>query len=74
MHARAFRGSRATRKLKDTRLLKSIRKMSQTDAAEFFGQLDESIVQKILQKRDVIGHIVKYGEKEIAELIKGRMI
>lgn len=55
-------------------MLKSIRKMSQTDAAEFFGQLDESIVQMILQKRDVIGHIVKYGEKEIAELIKGRMI
>ena len=66
--------SEADRKRKDTELLKSIREKSQVSAAEFFGQLDESIVQKILQKRDVIGHIVRYGEKEIADLIKGRMI
>jgi ribose 5-phosphate isomerase RpiB len=66
--------SEADRKLKDTQLLKSIREKSQVSAAEFFGQLDESIVQKILQKRDVIGCILKYGKNEIAGLIKGRMI
>ena len=66
--------SEADRKLKDTELLKSIREKSQVSAAEFFGQLDESIVQKILQKRDVIGHILTYGKKDIADLIKGRMI
>lgn len=66
--------SEAGRKLKDTQLLKSIRKQSQTDAQAFFGQLGDSITQKILQKRDVIEYIVKHGEKDIAELIKGRMI
>lgn len=66
--------SEADRKLKDTELLKSIREKSQISMTEFFRKLDDSIVQKILQKCDVIGHIVKYGEKEIAELIKGRMI
>ena len=66
--------SEADRKRKDTELLKSIREKSQVSAAEFFGQLDESIVQKILQKRDVIGHILTYGKKDIADLIKGRMI
>jgi hypothetical protein len=65
--------SEADRKLKDTRLLKSIRKKSQTDASAFFGQLDESIVQKILQKRDVIDYVVKYGQNDIADLIKVKM-
>ena len=66
--------SEADRKLKDTQLLKSIREKSQVSMTEFFGQLDDSIVQRILQKRDVIGHILKYGKKDIADLIKGRMI
>ena len=66
--------SEADRKLKDTELLKSIREKSQVSAAEFFGQLDESIVQKILQKRDVIGHILRYGREDTAGLIKGAEI
>ena len=66
--------SEADRKLKDTQLFKSIREKSQVSMTELFYRLDDSIVQKILQKRDVIGHIVKYGEKEIAGLIKGRII
>lgn len=66
--------SEADRKLKDTELLKSIREKSQVSMTEFFRQLDDSIVQRILQKRDVIGHILKYWKKDIADLIKGRMI
>ena len=66
--------SEADRKLKDTKLFKSIREKSQVSMTELFRKLDDSIVQKILQKRDVIGHILKYGKKEIAGLIKGRMI
>ena len=66
--------SEADRKLKDTQLLKSIREKSQVSMTEFFGQLGDSITQKILQKRDVIGHILTYGKKDIADLIKGRMI
>ncbi|MBP1537673.1 MAG: RpiB/LacA/LacB family sugar-phosphate isomerase [Ruminococcus sp.] len=65
--------SAADRKLKDTQLLKSIREKSQVSAAEFFGQLDESIVQKILQKRDVVDFVVKYGQKDIADLITEKM-
>lgn len=66
--------SETDRKLKDTELLKSIREKSQVSMTELFYRLDDSIVQKILQKRDVIGCILKYGKNEIAELIKGRMI
>ena len=66
--------SEADRKLKDTELLKSIREKSQISMTEFFRKLDDGIVQKILQKRDVIGCILKYGKNEIAGLIKGRMI
>ena len=66
--------SEADRKRKDTELLKSIREKSQVSMTEFFGRLDDSITQKILQKRDVIGHILRYGKKDIADLIKGRMI
>ncbi|MBQ2580574.1 MAG: RpiB/LacA/LacB family sugar-phosphate isomerase [Ruminococcus sp.] len=66
--------SEADRKLKDTQLLKSIREKSQVSMTEFFGQLGDSITQKILQKRDVIEYIVKHGKKDIADLIKGRMI
>ncbi len=66
--------SEADRKLKDTELLKSIREKSQVSMTEFFGQLGDNITQKILQKRDVIEYIVKHGEKDIADLIKGRMI
>jgi ribose 5-phosphate isomerase RpiB len=66
--------SEADRKLKDTELLKSIREKSQISMTELFYRLDDSIVQKILQKRDVIGCILKYGKNEIAGLIKGRMI
>lgn len=65
--------SEADRKLKDTCLLKSIREKSQVSMTEFFGQLDESIVQKILQKQDVIDFVLKYGQKDIADLITEKM-
>lgn len=62
--------SEADRKLKDTLLLKSIREKSQVSMTELFCQLDDGIVHRILQKRDVIGHILRYGKQDIADLLK----
>ena len=54
--------SEAERKLRDTALLKKIRRLSQTDPAVFLDRLDEGIVRRILTKRDVIGYILTNGQ------------
>lgn len=51
----------ASRKLRDTELLKEIRKKSQTTAAGFLNSLDRELVRKILSKEDVIGYILANG-------------
>ncbi len=59
----------ASRKLRDTQLLKDIRRSSQVTAAELMEKLDPALVKSILRKRDVIEYILKHGSDEIKQFI-----
>lgn len=63
----------ADRKLKDTDLLKKIRRESQVDILELMKTLDESMLEKILRKKDVIEFIQKNGNGKVADWIVSRM-
>ena len=54
--------SEAMRKLKDTALLKDIRRNSQVSADEFIKSLDKTLKDKIKTKTGVIDYIHKYGK------------
>lgn len=63
----------AERKKQDTLQLKKINALTKRNAIDVFECLDKSLIQKILQKRNVTEYIVKYGQnKEIVEFIKKR--
>lgn len=53
--------SEASRKLKDTALLKEIRTRSQTNAVSFLNSLDQQLVRRIMSKRDVTEYILENG-------------
>lgn len=57
--------SEASRKLKDTELLKAIRKDSQCEMEELLGKLEPSILDRIKKKTDVFQYIKMNGKKEI---------
>ena len=59
----------AARKLRDTELLKSIRRNSQRSAAELLNSLDKNVVESILRKKNVIEYILKHGSDEIRQFI-----
>ena len=59
----------AARKLRDTELLKNIRRNSQRSAAELLNALDKNVVKSILRKRNVIEYILKHGSDEIRQSI-----
>ena len=59
----------AARKLRDTELLKSIRRNSQRSAAELLQSLDKAVVESILRKKNVIEYILKHGSDEIRQFI-----
>ena len=59
----------AARKLRDTELLKSIRRCSQVSAAELLNSLDKSVIASILRKRNVIDYILEHGNDEIKQII-----
>lgn len=63
----------ADRKMKDTDLLKKIRRESQVDILELMKTLDESMLEKILRKKDVIEFIQKNGNGKVADWIVSRM-
>ena len=58
----------AQRKLKDTKLLKDIRKISQIDEAEFYGSLDKELVSKIFTKKDVITYVSRMGRLSVLKI------
>ena len=61
----------AARKIKDTELLKAIRKKSQTDFISFIQKLDRPLIEKVMTKRDVIDYILQNGRNaEIIDWIK----
>lgn len=60
----------AERKIKDTILLKDIRASSQTDFVSLLDKLDTHLIQKILEKNNVVDYVLKNGEnKDISDWI-----
>lgn len=55
----------ADRKLKDTELLKTIRKNSQIEMEELLGKLEPSILDRIKKKTDVFQFINANGKKKV---------
>ena len=67
--------SEAERKLKDTRLLKDIRKKSQIGFNELFESLDDDMIRKVLTKKDVIRFVLENGNNVcLSDLLRGRLI
>lgn len=61
----------AERKRQDTLLLKKVNTLTKRRAIDVFEQLDETLIQKVLQKRNVIEYILKYGRnKEILAFLQ----
>ena len=66
--------SEAFRKLQDTLLLKSIRRISQVTMTELLDSMDPSLIQKIMHKHDVTDYIFKYGKDETKDWISKNML
>ena len=67
--------SEAERKLKDTQLLKDIRKKSQIGFNELFESLDDDMIRKVLTKKDVIRFVLENGNNVcLSDLLRGRLI
>ena len=56
--------SEAARKLKDTALLKEIRRKSQVEMSELLGKMNEDLLRKVMTKKDVIGFILENGKAD----------
>lgn len=60
----------AKRKIEDTVLLKDIRAKSQIDFVSLLDQLDDKLIEKILEKNDVVDYVLKNGNnKDISDWI-----
>ena len=59
----------SARKLRDTELLKSIRRSSQVSAIELLNSLDKAVVESILRKQNVVRYILEHGNEEINQFI-----
>ena len=55
--------SEAARKLKDTELLKEIRRDGQVSMQELLNRLDPSLLEKIKTKQDVFEYVRKFGKE-----------
>ena len=62
----------AARKLRDTELLKQIRRRSQHTAVELLESLDGDFVRSILRKQDVISYILEHGHGGIVDWLQAR--
>ncbi len=51
----------ANRKIKDTELLKDIRAKSQIDFISLLEKLDNNLIEKVLEKNDVVGYVLTKG-------------
>ncbi|MDO4491860.1 MAG: RpiB/LacA/LacB family sugar-phosphate isomerase [Lachnospiraceae bacterium] len=56
--------SQAERKIRDSRLVKEIRRKGQKSYLEFMESLDKGLVEKILRKTDVLEYVKKNGVEE----------
>lgn len=62
--------SEADRKLRDTVLLKELRRRSQVETAALLGGLDAELVRKLLTKRDVIDFVWADGKRDVLGTIR----
>ena len=62
----------AARKLRDTELLKQIRRSSQRAAVDLLESLDGNFVQSILRKQNVISYILEHGHGGIVDWLHAR--
>ena len=62
----------AARKLRDTELLKQIRRSSQRAAVDLLESLDGDFVQSILRKQNVIGYNLEHGHGGIVDWLQAR--
>ncbi len=62
----------AARKLRDTELLKQIRRSSQRTAAELLESLDGDFVRSILRKKNVIRYILEHGRGDLVSWLQTR--
>ncbi len=62
----------AARKLRDTELLKQIRRSSQRTAAELLESLDGDFVRSILRKKNVIRYILEHGRGDLVSWLQAR--
>ena len=60
----------SARKLRDTELLKSIRRNSQVSPVELLSSLDKTVVESILRKQNVVRYILEHGNEEIKNTIQ----
>ena len=66
-----FPKSEADRKLKDTALLKEIRRQSQIELIELLNALDDGLIRKVLSKKNVITYILANGNNvQLSEWLK----
>lgn len=69
-----YPSSQAKRKIKDTALLKEINDITKKDMIAVLEQLDKKLIEKVLNKGDVINYILKYGKDErIKQWIKEKI-
>ena len=62
----------AARKLRDTELLKQIRRSSQRAAVDLLESLDGDFVRSILRTQNVIGYILEHGHGGIVDWLQAR--
>ena len=67
--------SESERKLRDTAVLKRIKKESQIEFTDLLDKLDEDLINKILTKKDVVDFILKNGtDSRVLEWIRRRTL
>ena len=51
----------AARKISDAKLLKSVKEKSQVDFITLLERLDDNLITKVLQKKNVVDHVLNNG-------------
>ena len=59
--AQGYPRSEAERKLRDTAILKEIRRCSQVNLIDFLNRLDNQIIRRVLTKREVVEYVLANG-------------
>ena len=58
--------------MRDTQLLKKLRSLSQIGFTDMLGKLDKPLLNKIMEKSDVIGHVLEHGGARICEWLRAQ--